>query len=184
MKRRLFLTGEMGCGKSTAILTAVGEKLPRFGGFLTRRVRDAQGNALSFYLISPDGAHQATFLDCAGSRAQVYPEVFRELAPKLMKGSFLILDEIGGMELLYPEFTAALENLLASGVPVLGVLKGEGPASAMIRRLDLAEEYETAAAALRQRLAEDEDTCVYHCGQFDSQALALARQWVEEYVHE
>lgn len=184
MKRRLFLTGEMGCGKSTAILTAAGESLPRFGGFLTRRVRDAQGNALSFYLASPDGMKKATFLDCTGPQARVHTEVFRVLAPELMTGDFVILDEIGGMELLCPEFVAALEKLLAAGIPILGVLKGEGPASAMIRRLGLAEEYETAAKQLRQRLAEDENTCIYHCSRFDPQALALAEQWVKEYVHE
>jgi nucleoside-triphosphatase len=184
VKRRLFLTGEMGCGKSTAILTAVGGKLPQFGGFLTKRVRNQQGQAVSFYLTSPDGAKQATFLDCSGPKAQVHMEVFQTLAPELMVGQIVILDEIGGMELLCPEFTAALDALLASDVPILGVLKGEGPASAMIRRLGLTEEYEKTANALQKRLTEDENTLVYQCSQFDPQALTLAEQWVKEYAHD
>ncbi len=184
MKRRLFLTGEMGCGKSTAILTAVGERLPQFGGFLTRRVRNQQGQAVSFYLTSPDGAKQATFLDCSGPKAQVDLSVFQTLAPELMAGNIVILDEIGGMELLCPRFMEALDKLLASDVPILGVLKGEGPASTMIRRLGLAEEYEIAAKDLRKRLSEDENALIYCCSQYDPQAFVLAEQWVKEYCHE
>ena len=184
MKRRLFLTGEMGCGKSTAILKAVGENLPQFGGFLTRRITDEDGHALSFYLSSPDGTQKVTFLDCSGASPVLQMEVFRDLAPGLMTGDCLILDEIGGIELLCPEFMAALEQVLASDIPILGVLKGEGPASAMIRRLGLAEGYETAANALRMRLMKDENTLVYQCTQFDPQALTLAEAWVKEYAHE
>ena len=40
MKRRLFLTGPIGCGKSTAIAAALGDRLPHCGGLLTRRHRD------------------------------------------------------------------------------------------------------------------------------------------------
>ena len=97
-------------------------------------------------------------------------------------GSILLLDEIGGIELLNPAFVAALDALLQSDIPILGVLKGEGPAGALIEALGLTEEYEQAASALRQRLSQDGDTLVYHCGQFDERALSLARLWVDTYL--
>ena len=40
MKKRLFFTGPIGCGKGTAIRAALAEKLPLCGGFLTCRHRE------------------------------------------------------------------------------------------------------------------------------------------------
>lgn len=184
MKRRLFLTGRIGCGKSTAILTAIGEKLPSFGGFLTRRIRNEKGQAIAFMLASPDGSRERIFLDCTCGTPEIHMEVFRTLAPELMQGRYLILDEIGGMELLQPEFVAALDMLLDSDIPIIGVVKGDAAATAMIRRLGLTEKYEAASSALRSRLSNDENTLLYPCGQYDAQALALCREWVEEYAHD
>ena len=184
MKRRLFLTGSIGCGKSTAILTAVGDKLPFFGGFLTKRTRNEKGQAVSFSLVSPDRSQDAIFLDCTGSTPVLHPEVFVTPGVSLMQGNYLILDEIGGMELLQPEFAAALQSLLKTDIPIIGVLKGDAAASAMIRKLGLAEDYALAASALRTLLAEDENTMIYTCGQYDPHALELCRAWVKEYAHD
>ena len=182
MKRHLFLTGPMGCGKSTAINRAVGEKLPHFGGFLTKRVLGPDGHAQSFYLESPDGAKQETFLDFSSGKPEVHMEVFQDLGVSLLAGNCLILDEIGGIELLCPEFTAALEAVLAGDAPILGVMKGKAPANALISRLGLTEEYEIASQNLRKAMQEDENTLLYECGQFDEQALRLAQAWVKEYA--
>lgn len=178
MKRRLFLTGPIGCGKSTAIQNALGDKLAQCGGFLTRRYREPY---LHFTLENPDGTFQKTFLDFSSGKPEVDLSVFSELP---LQGRVLLLDEIGGIELLNPEFAAALDAVLQSDVPILGVLKGEGPAGSLIRALGLAEEYELAAAKLRNRLHTAPDTQVYLCGQYDEQALRLARQWMEEYFHD
>ena len=184
MKRRLFLSGPIGCGKSTAIAAAVGDSLPSFGGFLTRRQRDEQGHAITFSLASPDGNREQIFLDCSHGYPSITMDIFKDLAPKLMHGDLLILDEIGGMELLQPEFMSALYAVLESDIPIIGVLKGEAAASAMIRRLGLTEAYEVALRDLHKRLAEDENTQIYHCGQHDSQALALCQEWVKEFVRD
>ena len=79
---------------------------------------------------------------------------------------------------------AMLNALLSSDIPVIGVVKGAGPASAMIRKLGLTEEYETAANLFREALRNDPDTLVYDCGKFDEEALRLAEAWVKEYTHE
>ena len=178
MKRHFFLTGPIGCGKSTAIAAALGNRITRFGGFLTRRYREPH---LHFTLESPDGEVKKTFLDFASGKPEVVLAVFSE---RYLRGDILILDEIGGIELLNPEFAAALETVLSSGIPILGVIKGAGPAGALIDKLGLTEEYHLAAGKLRQQLRNDPNTLVYECAQYDENALLLARRWVEEYCHD
>ena len=178
MKKRLFLTGPIGCGKSTAIQVALGEKITQCGGFLTRRHREPY---LYFTLESPDGTFQKPFLDFSSAKPEVNLSVFSEMS---LHGTVLVLDEIGGIELLNPEFTAALEAALDSDIPILGVIKGEGPAGKLIDKLGLTEEYETAVSKLRQQLRNDPNTMIYECTQYDENALHLARQWTEESLHD
>ena len=177
MKRRLFLTGPMGCGKSTAIAAALGDRLHDCGGFLTRRYREPW---LHFALESPDGSSRKTFLQFPDGKPAADLSVFSGIS---LDADVLILDEIGGIELLDPVFADELDAALAGDVPILGVLKGEGPAGALIGALGLSEEYGIAAARLRRRLERDPDTLVYECGQYDKNALLLAKQWAEEYLH-
>ena len=181
MKRRLFLTGPIGCGKSTAITQALGERITRCGGFLTRRYREPN---LYFTLESPDGQYSEIFLDFPDGKPQLNMDVFSRLGVSLLRGDILVLDEIGGIELLCPEFSAALEQLLRQDLPVIGVLKGIGPAGALVEALGLSEAYTRAADRLRSQLRGDENTLLYECRQFDEQALYLAEQWVKEYAHE
>lgn len=181
MKRRLFLTGEMGCGKSTAIARALGDRISRCGGFLTKRVRDAKGNIMGFSLDSPNGTKSEIFLDFSGGTPEIRPEVFENLGAALLSGEVLLLDEIGGVELLCPRFYAALDAALNKDIPILGVLKGEGPAGALVEALGLSEEYQAAMKRLRCRLHNDPDTILYECGKYDDNALALAQKWVKEY---
>lgn len=176
MKQRLFLTGPIGAGKSTAISWALGEKLAECGGFLTRRHREPH---LHFTLESPDGKYRKTFLDFPEGKPEVDLSVFSNIC---LMGKVLILDEIGGVELLNPEFAAALEAVLNADIPILGVIKGEGPAGALVESLGLAEAYSISASRLRQRLETDPGTLVYPCAHYDETALLLARQWVEEYL--
>lgn len=181
MKGRLFLTGPMGCGKSTVIAKALGNNLSLAGGFLTRRHGEGE---LFFTLDSPDGRCSEVFLRFQDGQPVVDMDVFSGLAVSLLKGGFLVLDEIGGVELLCPEFAAALDAVLESGIPIIGVMKGEGPAGALTEALGLSREYEQAASGLRRRLREDSGTLLYECGQFDETALLLAENWVKEYTHE
>lgn len=118
--RRLFLTGPMGCGKSTAIEEALGHRLPRCGGFRTRRGALREGRPVNFLLESPDGSAREVFLDFSSGKPRVHLEVFAGLGVRLLRGEVLVLDEIGGVELLCPEFVTALEAALESGVPILG----------------------------------------------------------------
>ena len=181
MKKRLFLTGPIGCGKSTAIAAALGERITQCGGFLTRRYLEPN---LHFRLESPDGQYSKTFLEFSNGNPRMNMDVFSQLGVSLLRGNILVLDEIGGIELLCPDFAAALMQVLQRDIPVIGVMKGEGPAGALVEALGLSEEYTHAAARLRSLLQGDKNTLLYECRQFDEQALHLAEQWVKEYAHE
>jgi len=183
MTRHLFFTGPIGCGKSTAILSAIGDALPKFGGFLTIRKTDHMGRPARFVLTAPDGSKEFAFLDHLQTAPTLHPDVFQEAIP-LLRGSYLVMDEIGGVELLCPQFRTALYAVLNSQVPIIGVIKGDGPAASMIRHMGLTDEYNHAATALRAHLASDTNTTIYPCKQYDPHALALAQAWVKEYAHD
>ena len=195
MKRHLFLTGPIGCGKSTAIANALGDRMTQCSGFLTRRHREPY---LHFTLETPDGRIQETFLDFSADAPEVDLDVFGKYSNLLLKpegnatpvcklarnDSAYILDEIGGIELLNPAFAAALESVLSGDIPILGVLKGEGPAGALIQKLGLTGEYELAVAKLRHQLRNDPNTLIYECTQYDEQAFRLVKRWMEVYLRE
>lgn len=177
MKKHLFLTGPIGCGKSTAIAAALGDQLCQCGGFLTRRCRTPH---LHFTLERPDGKEKATFLDFSSEAPAADVSVFSE---RYLQGTPLVLDEIGGIELLNPQFLTALQAALSSGVPILGVIKSPDSCQALAEKLNLACQYRCAADKLRRQLLADGDTLIYECTQYDENALLLARRWAEEYCH-
>lgn len=181
--KRLFLTGEIGCGKSTAIAKALGDRMKQCGGFLTRRVFE-NGELRGFEICSTDGSRSMDFLAFFDGKPVFYPVSFETLGVSLLQGGVLILDEIGGVELLCPRFREALYGALASGVPILGVLKGQNPQAAMTEKLHLRQDYLAAVRGLRRYLEEDPDTVILECTKFDENALRLAGQWAEEHLHD
>ena len=185
MKKNLFLTGAVGCGKSTSIANGLGDFLPRAGGFLTVRQKDDTGRAVAYWLQKPDGTEKHCIIDYSQKPYTMHMEVFEGIAVELLKQAgempYVILDEIGGFEVLNDPFLDALMKLLESDVPVIGVMKGAGPASKMIEKLGLGEAYVQRAQNLRDWMEQDDNTCLFTCGQFDPQGLELARQWTAEF---
>ena len=185
--RRLFLTGPSGCGKSTLLRKALRDKLDTAGGFRTDRIIDENGRYLYFYLQQADGTGpQSIFLDFRQKPPTRHNEVFTETASQLLRqpAPFFLLDEIGGLELLLPEFQAALDGFLATDTPCIGVLKGLQNAHAMTRHTGLPEACLTAAEALHRRLHADPETQILELsGRDDETAWRAVTDWVEEYAH-
>ena len=183
--KNLFLTGPIGSGKSTSITAALAEYLPKAGGFLTVRQRDGAGQAVAYWLKRPDGSDGQKILDCSAKPYIMHMEVFETFGVRLLEDAkqydFVVLDEIGGFEVLSDVFMAALMRLLESDIPCIGVMKGAGPASKMIRKLGLEDAYVQRAEALRQWMVQDENTWLYECAQFDPEGLRLAREWRARY---
>lgn len=181
MKRRLFLTGPIGCGKSTAITLGLGGRRDRLKGFVTLREGQTP-KPERFWLETLPKRERAVFLDLTGEKPQIDLRVFSGLGVQSLQKGPLLLDEIGGIELLCPEFLEALEDALSGDAPVLGVIKAPGSSLALARYLNLTEQYLAAADRLRRLLEQDDRTEIYTCGTFDPRARALAELWAREYL--
>ena len=121
--RRIFLTGPIGCGKSTLIKNTLGKSLSFAGGFVTERVFEV-GRLQGFDIVSLR-AHEnlqersrVRFLTFYGNKIRRNDEAFSIFAAMLLDEAserpFAIIDEIGGFELLIPEFMKAFEKFLIS----------------------------------------------------------------------
>ena len=132
---RLFLTGPIGCGKSTVIFRSLGKSLSLCGGFLTRRSQK-QGETF-FTLESTDGRIAQTFLRASCSKPYIKPEVFLDIGVPLLRGDVLVLDETGGIDLLSPEFSDAPYQLFKGDIPIIGVLKSQHSLKIMAQALGI-----------------------------------------------
>ena len=185
MKKNLFLTGPVGSGKSTSISAAMGEFLGKAGGFLTVRQKDETGRAVAYWMQKPDGTEKQCIIDYSARPYTMHMDVFENQGVHLLEEArqydYVILDEIGGFEVLSESFLEALMQLLQSEIPCIGVMKGEGPASKMIQKLGLGEVYVQKADSLRKWMMQDENSCLYECGQFDPEGQRLAQEWAGRY---
>ncbi len=194
MRRRLLLSGPIGCGKSTLIKNALGPAAARAGGFVTVRVRDGSGALRGFELLPARSLASAApaeggapFLTFGRDGPRRDDGAFLTQAAAMLSlaetAPFAVIDEFGGYELLLDGFTAALDRLLCLPVPLVGVLKAPPAAEELNRRMALGDRYLRAALSLRGRLEADPDTLLLETsGQYDAGAEAALGQWVREYV--
>ena len=186
MKKNLFLTGPIGSGKSTSIAAALGESVTKAGGFLTVRQKDDRGEAIAYHLQRPDGRDRQMIIDYSAQPYTMHMETFETLGVQLLTEArqypFVVLDEIGGFEVLSDGFMSALMPLLESEIPCIGVVKGKAPATRMIQRLGLGDAYVQRAENLRSWMRGAPETTLYECGQFDPEGLRLAREWAAQYA--
>ena len=187
MKKKLFLIGPDRSGKSDMIQSALGEHIRHAGGFVTIRERDAQGNVRSFDLMSADGSGQPErFWELVNGKPMSHMEVFAQRGTRLLNQAegrpFALLDELGGVELLDDAFVRALVQLLKSGTPCIGVLRGPG-AGRVVGLMGLNLRYELARRVLVEHLKKDPHVELVHTtGLGDEKTMALVRAWVDEYA--
>ncbi len=193
MQKRLFLCGPSGCGKTTMIRNALGAALAEAGGFVTERASGADGKLLGFDLLPAaaaagiEGFTPLRFLDYTTEPPTRDNEVFRGEAVRLLQEAeyypFAVLDEIGGFELVIPQFRAQLATFLSSPVPCVGVIKAPAGVEELQARFGLGEKYPALARRLREALENDPDTLVLDLsGSGDEQALRALRDWVEAFT--
>lgn len=193
MKKHLFLTGVSGIGKTTIIRQALGSAAGYAGGFITERVADGDGSVEGFDLypaaaaIGHDGFDGLRFLDLGTTPPRKDNEVFRESAAQMLREAefypFVMLDEIGGFEMLIPQFRNELAQLLNSDAPIIGVIKGAENAEELRASFGLGEKFTMLTDNLRAVLANDEDTTVIEVKQRgDETARRIVEAWVKEYA--
>lgn len=193
MKKRLFLTGPSGIGKTTIIRQALGASIAYAGGLVTERVKDSRGSLLGFDLmpaaavLSDTGYERWRILDYSGPKPSKDNEVFRNQGVRLLQEAeyypFVVLDEIGGFEMLIPQFRNALAELLNSDVPIIGVVKGAENAAGIKQRFGLGDKFTTLTDNLRSVLSRDEGTVLLQVREpGDAVAFRIAKAWAEEFA--
>ena len=124
----VFLTGESGVGKSTALdrtLTLLG--IPP-GGFRTGFTPDRQRLCLWPAWEGPDWSEEHTVARMVHGRLVGDPAAFDRLGPAILAESrawagLLLLDELGWLEREALAFQGAVRTCLGGTTPVLGVIK-------------------------------------------------------------
>ena len=188
--KKLILSGEIGCGKSTMIRTALGSAAARAGGFVTLRRTDG-AEVLGFDLASVEiwtnpEAERERFLDFSASPRRddgVFSGLGVRLLTQALDCPFAVLDEFGGLEMRVPEFRDALYALLESEVPCIGVLKTPAALGTMARRITPGDacirEYEAIRRFLEQR--DDVRILPVHTWQ-DRYIPSILCRWAETYA--
>ena len=192
MKRHLFLTGPAFSGKSSLIKHCLGSRLELAGGFCTELSADGTGALMGCTLFptaaagGAEGYEKALFLDLRQDPAAHDSEVFRGVGVRLLEEAawypFAVLDEIGGIDLIIPQFREALDTLLTSELPILGVIKPREEQEQMRHMLGLGDRIDGFGERLRRILLEDPHTEILDMEKGNGKAEEMIRSWTEEYT--
>ena len=193
MKRHLFLCGPAFCGKSRLIREKLGPALSAAGGFCTELSAAADGSMLGCTLFPAaaaggvEGFEKELFLDLRSIPPLHDSEVFRQTGTRLLDEaayySYAVLDEIGGMDLIIPQFRTALAERLSSELPILGVLKSEEASEDLRRLLGPGERFREFSQRLHRMLAADPNTRILTIEEnAEREAADAVSAWAAEYA--
>jgi len=131
MKRALLLTGKPGTGKTALIKEALARTKVEGGGFYTEEIRTG-GTRQGFRIVTLDGqeailAHVGISSSYQVSKYKVDTDSLNRvgvsvLRQALKESDLIVIDEIGKMELLSPQFRETVTQVINSGKKVLGTI--------------------------------------------------------------
>jgi nucleoside-triphosphatase len=131
MKRALLLTGKPGTGKTALIKEALAGTKVKRGGFYTEEIRTG-GIRQGFRIVTLDGqeatlAHVGISSPYQVSKYRVDTDALDKvgvtaLRQALEESDIIVIDEIGKMELLSPQFRETVTQAINSGKKVLGTI--------------------------------------------------------------
>lgn len=151
-------------GKSTLIIESILPFLPVTAGFMSQRLME--GGETKAFCLTPieladsslavyDSEKPYIFLENINGTWQRNEEVFStagvDLLSELSGKKLVVLDEIGGMELLVKPFREKLYEVLSSGIPCIGVIKSFHNKERMQKNVGIEQEY----SSLHRKLYSD-----------------------------
>ena len=130
----VFLTGQRGVGKSTALRRALAGCGLRIGGFMTDFGETRYAEDKTLWLLpwgeEPDFSAGEVCARMGPEGRLVRPEVFDGLGAALLRDSahdpacgLILMDELGFLEAEAARFRAAVLSVLAGPKPVMGVVR-------------------------------------------------------------
>lgn len=130
----VFLTGDIGVGKSTALRRTLALLDARAYGLETYATGPRVPAERRLYMRAYGDAAPGMLLGKGCTREQVAPAfdeygaalLARAREDALARGGVIVIDECGRLEALASAYHRALAECLACGAPVVGVLRGHG----------------------------------------------------------
>ena len=129
---KIFLKGKPGIGKTTIIKKWISEILSQAGGFYTEEIRE-KNKRIGFKIKTIDG--KEGFLAEIGKgkynvgKYMVNLEIFEEIGVKTLEEKlnnesikYIVIDEIGKMELFSEKFKEVVKKIIKSDKNVIGVI--------------------------------------------------------------
>ncbi|MGI6721147.1 MAG: nucleoside-triphosphatase [Anaerovoracaceae bacterium] len=173
--KHLFIDGPIQSGKSTLLRQCLAPYRDILGGFSSQRLT-YEGQIPAAYRITeagdfclqrePDFTLPGIFQIRTENGSQKHPEVFENTGVALLEAArscrLILLDEIGGSELLVPAFRKKLYQLLAGDIPCIGVVKLYQKAKAMSRTARYPREVAELNLQLRSYITEECDGEIIH----------------------
>lgn len=166
--RCLFLQGNTQTGKSTLILNSILPFLSVTAGFMSQRLL-SNGETKAFCLTPIKLAEVSyaeydkkipyIFLEYVSGKWQRNENIFTAAGVKMLSDiagkKLIVLDEIGGVELLSEPFRRKLYEVLSCGIPCIGVIKSYCNRTAMQKSIKLKQNY----TVLHEKLYKDIVNC-------------------------
>ena len=193
MQSKLFLTGPSGLGKTTMIKNALGNLFAFAGGYITKRVTDEKGAVVGYDLLPTvadseiSSCAASRFLDCTCIPPKAKTEIFRKDGVRLLREAvyypFSVIDELGGFELLIPQFRSALSDFLSSPCPCIGVFKGLVECENLRRSLGLTDRFIACRQQIFSAMENFNDIRIIEITEKnDKTAMLAVRDWCKEFA--